>query len=192
MTEKTNIDDIIGIVKTEEKTDSVELKKEYYKSRMTENKRYYLGNGKLLTVCDSNKGGSDGFNGLTQYEVVDLLNEQDKEIKRLKCINRQLEERLDKSIALDMSQCGDVGMDEKERYDWDLNGIWDYNDESDEYIESYEDITKLLNEQEAEIKRLKKENQGLQFKIIDMLDFVKEKGTVTREEIKKWWNGDVE
>lgn len=40
--------------------------------------------------------------------ICDLLNEQDKEIKRLKCINRQLEERLDKSIALDMSQCGDV------------------------------------------------------------------------------------
>ena len=39
--------------------------------------------------------------------VVDKLNEQDKEIKRLKCINRQLEERLDKSVALDMSKCGD-------------------------------------------------------------------------------------
>jgi len=38
--------------------------------------------------------------------LVDLLNEQDKEIKRLKCINRQLEERLDKSVALDMSKCG--------------------------------------------------------------------------------------
>lgn len=40
--------------------------------------------------------------------ICDLLNKQDKEIKRLKCINRQLEERLDKSIALDMSRCGDV------------------------------------------------------------------------------------
>ena len=48
-------------------------------------------------------------------------------------------------------------MTEKERYDWDLNGIWDYNDESDEYIESYEDITKLLNEQEETIQSLKKE-----------------------------------
>ena len=43
-----------------------------------------------------------------------------------------------------------------------------------------------------ENKRLEKENRGLQFKIIGMLDFVKEKGTMTREEIKKWWNGDVE
>lgn len=47
-------------------------------------------------------------------------------------------------------------MTEKERYDWDLNGIWDYNDESDEYIESYEDITKLLNEQEKRINKLEK------------------------------------
>ena len=40
--------------------------------------------------------------------IIDRLNEQDKEIKRLKCINRQLEERLDKSVVLDMSKCGDV------------------------------------------------------------------------------------
>lgn len=54
------------------------------------------------------------------------------------------------------------------------------------------DIADLLNKQNKRIKELEKENRGLQFKIIDMLDFVKEKGTVTREEIKKWWNGDVE
>lgn len=54
------------------------------------------------------------------------------------------------------------------------------------------DIADLLNKQDKRIKELEKENRGLQFKIIDMLDFVKEKGTVTREEIKKWWNGDVE
>ena len=53
-------------------------------------------------------------------------------------------------------------------------------------------VCDLLNEQDERIKELEKENRGLQFKIIDMLDFVKEKGTVTREEIKKWWNGDVE
>ena len=54
------------------------------------------------------------------------------------------------------------------------------------------DMLNRLNEQDKRIKRLEKENRGLQFKIIGMLDFVKEKGTVTREEIKKWWNGDVE
>ena len=45
-------------------------------------------------------------------EVVDLLNEQqttinkqDKEIKQLKCMNNQLERRLDYSIAYDMREC---------------------------------------------------------------------------------------
>lgn len=41
-------------------------------------------------------------------EINKLLDKQDKEIKRLKCINKQLEERLDKSIALDMSKCGEI------------------------------------------------------------------------------------
>lgn len=40
-------------------------------------------------------------------------------------------------------------------------------------------------------EQLKKENRGLQFKIIDMLDFIKDKGSVTREEIKEWWNNKM-
>ena len=43
---------------------------------------------------------------VTLEQIAILLNVQDKEIKQLKCINRQLEERLDRSIALDMSRCG--------------------------------------------------------------------------------------
>lgn len=53
--------------------------------------------------------------------LCDLLNEQEKriqelekengelkrEVKRLKCINKQLEDRLDRDIALNMN-CGDV------------------------------------------------------------------------------------
>lgn len=54
-------------------------------------------------------------------------------------------------------------------YDWE--GLDDYyhlgNDTRD-----VKDLCDLLNEQDAEIKRLKKENRGLQFKIIDMLDFI--------------------
>ena len=42
-----------------------------------------------------------------------------------------------------------------------------------------------------ENEQLKKRNQGLQFKIIDILDFVKEKGTVTRQEMKEWWNNEI-
>lgn len=57
--------------------------------------------------------------------------------------------------------------------------------------DNWNKVVDKLNKQDERIKGLEKENRGLQFKIIDMLDFVKEKGTVTREEIKKWWN-DVE
>lgn len=62
------------------------------------NKNCIVQNGKFVAYVDV----------IDANRIVKLLNEQDKEIKRLKCINRQLEERLDKSIALDMSQCGDV------------------------------------------------------------------------------------
>ena len=48
---------------------------------MTE-KRYYIGSG--VTICDSSKGGSDGFNLITQYQAVDLLNQLSEENEQLK------------------------------------------------------------------------------------------------------------
>ena len=84
---------------------------------MTENKRFALcvdSNNRKSIWDNENKEGEpllclNRFNEIWGIdEVYDLLNKQDKEIKRLKCINRQLEERLDKSVALDMSKCGDV------------------------------------------------------------------------------------
>ena len=79
MNEKTNIDDIIGIVKTEEKTDSVELKKEYYKNQ-SKDKHY--------TYLDYSKDGYIGSfyevgKPLTNKAVCDLLNEQNTRIKEL-------------------------------------------------------------------------------------------------------------
>ena len=50
----------------------------------------------------------DSYGEEMAEEINKLLDKQDKEIKRLKCINKQLEERLDKSIALDMSKCGEI------------------------------------------------------------------------------------
>lgn len=47
-------------------------------------KRYYIGNGENCTICDSNQGGSDFYNMLTQFEAVDRLNEQEETIQRLK------------------------------------------------------------------------------------------------------------
>ena len=80
-------------------------------------------------------------------------------------------------------------MTETERYDWDLNGIWDYeDDESDEYIESYEDITKLLNEQDNRIKELESENKMLKTTISRNEAYIKRVTTKG-----KWSNtGDVE
>ena len=51
---------------------------------MTENKRYYIGNGENCTICDSNQGGSDFYNMLTQFEAVDRLNEQEERIQEYK------------------------------------------------------------------------------------------------------------
>ena len=51
------------------------------------------------------------------------------------------------------------------------------------------DTMNALNE---ENEQLKKENQGIQDKVMRLLDYVELKQCVTRTEIKKWWNGDVE
>lgn len=55
---------------------------------------------------------SVGRNYITYGEVVDLLNEQQatinelkEENERLKCMNNQLEKRVDYSIAYDMEEC---------------------------------------------------------------------------------------
>lgn len=61
----------------------------YMVEAMTENKRYYIGNGKNCTICDSNQGGSDFYNMLTQFEAVDRLNEQEELINRLKKIREE-------------------------------------------------------------------------------------------------------
>lgn len=46
---------------------------------MMSEKRFYLGNNDT-TICDRSQGGSDGFNMLTIFKVVDLLNEQQDQI----------------------------------------------------------------------------------------------------------------
>ena len=62
---------------------------------MTENKRFYIGNGENHTICDSSKGGSDFFNMLTQYEAVDRLNELFDGNKQLKKENELLKQDLE-------------------------------------------------------------------------------------------------
>ena len=90
MTEKTNIDDIIGIVKTEEKTDSVELKKEYYKNQSKDKHYTYLNYSRDGHI------GSFYLNDkpITNKEVWDLLNEQEETINELKQRNQRQYDRL--------------------------------------------------------------------------------------------------
>lgn len=61
---------------------------------MTENKRYYIGNGKNCTICDNNQKGSDFYNMLTQFEAVDRLNEQEERIQELEERNQRQYKRL--------------------------------------------------------------------------------------------------
>ena len=56
---------------------------------MMSEKRFYVGNNDT-TICDRSQGGSDGFNMLTIFKVVDLLNEQQATISTLKEENKQL------------------------------------------------------------------------------------------------------
>lgn len=73
---------------------------------------------------------------------------------------------------------------------YDYSEIWErsFDEETTDKPLRNDEIVALLNQQTKIIEKLKKENQGLQFRIIDMLDFIKEQGSVIREEIKKWWN----
>lgn len=76
-----------------------------------------------------------------------------------------------------------VNFDEESYY---LDG--EYWESWDSYGEEMADaINILLDKQNTEIKRLKKEKYDLQSMIIDIFDFIKKKGTVTREEFEKWW-----
>ena len=76
---------------------------------MNENKRYYLGNGELYTICDSSKGGSDFFNMLTKFEVVDLLNTLSEENQQLKQENTKLKELVEhftNELKIDLGEFG--------------------------------------------------------------------------------------
>lgn len=47
------------------------------------------------------------------------------------------------------------------RFDWDLNGIWDYQSDSDEYLESSKEICELLNELHEESEEMQKKMNRL-------------------------------
>ena len=122
MTEKTNIDDIIGIVKTEEKTDSVELKKEYYKNQSKDKHYTYLNYSRDGHI------GSFYLNDkpITNKEVWDLLNEQEETINELKQRNQRQYERLKELTDLMFKR------------DWKtLETMVDEWEREDEYLRKY-------------------------------------------------------
>ena len=67
---------------------------------MTENKRYYIGNGENCTICDSNQGGSDFYNMLTQFEAVDRLNEQEERIQELETELSNMTQRFEYELQM--------------------------------------------------------------------------------------------
>ena len=44
----------------------------------------------------------------------------------------------------------------EKRFDWDMNGIFDYENDDEDYISEYEDLSDLLNELSEENEQLKK------------------------------------
>ena len=96
-------------------------------------------------------------------EICEELNELVEENERLKSDNKEYIKGLEKAKATSQSWASDV---------------------------------RELREQNCQLEReneqLKKENQGIQDKVMRLLDYVELKQCVTRTEIKKWWNGDVE
>lgn len=77
-----------------------------------------------------------------------------------------------------------------------LNELYKKNNQLEEDLDYYKTKCASLEtgmfNLEREYDKLKKENHGIQNKVIRLLDYVEIKQCVTRTEIKKWWNGDVE
>ena len=53
------------------------------------------------------------------------------------------------------------------------------------------EVCELLNELHEENERLRKAVDNCQFRTLDLLDYIKEKETITHQEIKEWWNSKV-
>lgn len=75
------------------------------------------------------------------------------------------------------------------RYDWDMNGIFDYGNNDEDYISEYEDLSNLLNDQNERINKLEKENKYLRCSIEsnsqdDYIDYLKRQNEKLKNFIK--------
>ena len=115
--------------------------------------------------------------------ICEVLNDLSKENEELKT---QLQNTSHQRDAKYWSQTAEARLKEIDRLRMQIDDI-------DNECIGYEEQLERL---EKENKRLKEKNRRLEFRTVDMLDFIKEKGTVTHQEMKDWWNtmmkGDVE
>ena len=73
---------------------------------MRENKRFtFREDIVMIPLLAPYRDNHDKYKDLTVEDCLDLLNYLYDEKCRLECINKQLEERLDRSLALDMGAC---------------------------------------------------------------------------------------
>lgn len=70
-----------------------------------------------------------------------------------------------------------------------------YDSKEREYVcdtwKGSEKCCRLLNDLNDENEKLRKAVDNCQFRTLDLLDYIKEKETVTHQEIKDWWNSKV-
>lgn len=184
---------------------------------MTE-KRYYLEDFKDFTVItlrlydDRNK--FNHYDWLTDCnKIVNLLNELAEENEQLKRELTSLRVELDthkhplwstreaerivnelkeenEQLKHDATILIQANQDYRKENEQLKSKLFDCELELEHNKESVDDAYCELIQVKKENERLNEQNQKLQFNIIDMLDFVKEKGTVTREEMKEWWNNE--
>ena len=104
-------------------------------------------------------------------ECCNLLNEQHETIQRLKMETEELNED---------------AMSYQTLYEQQKQTIQRLKQNIDELL-SVNVEEELLKEN----KRLRKAVDNCQFRTLDLLDYIKEKETVTHQEIKDWWNSKV-
>ena len=114
---KVELEDIVGLVKTDDVTDSVELKKEYYDSK-SKNKRYeemyskYCG----LVVADmSTNPRICSARRISDMEIVDELNQLNDE-------NEQLKQQLFEARKDYIIETADIS--DKPYYDKEMEELW--------------------------------------------------------------------
>lgn len=128
---------------------------------------------------DNEQLKSQRLQWITNQQEVECLTEENEQLKSLlECSREEANDYCEELMERDAF----VRLYEKQNEQ--------LKNELDCFKSSNDILQKELIKKVEEKAELKTQNQGLQFIIIDMLDFVKDKGTVTREEMKEWWNNN--